>query len=61
MSDTIVAARRCHGMLRGRLTRIEREIADVEKKEELIDQDQCKIERLIKQIQDNDADFEQRH
>ena len=48
-------------MLRRRLTRIDREIVDLEKKEELIDQDQRKVERLIEQIKDNDADFEQRH
>ena len=48
-------------MVRGRLTRIEREIADLEKKEELLDQDERKVERLITQIKDNDAEFEQRH
>ena len=40
-------------MLRGRLTCIEHEIADLEKKEELIDQDQRKVERLIEQINGN--------
>ena len=62
MSDiTIVTARRRRGMLRGRLTRIEREVVNLEKKVYFMDEDQRKIERLIDQIKDNDTDFEQRH
>ena len=37
-------------MLRGRLTRIEREIADLEKKEELIDQDQRRLDSSWNQL-----------
>ena len=47
-------------MLRGPVTRFEREIDDLEKKEELNDQNQSKVQRLITQIKDNDAEFEQR-
>ena len=58
MSDiTIVTARRRRGMLRDRLARIEREIVNLEKKADLMDEDQRKIERLINQIKDNDTDF----
>ena len=48
-------------MLRGRLTRIERDIATLEGKEELTHQDRRKVERLLKQLKDNDSNFEQRH
>ena len=62
MSDiAIVTARRRRGMLRDCLTRIEREIVNLEKKVDLMDEDQRKIERLIDQIKNNDTDFEQRH
>ena len=47
--------------MRGRLTRIERDIAKLEVKEELAQQDQRKAERLKEQIKDNDPEFEQRH
>ena len=61
MSDNITSVRRRRGIIRGRLTRIERDIADLEHKEELADQDQRKVERLLEQIKDNDASFETRH
>ena len=60
MSDNILPARRRRGMQRGRLTLIERESVDLEEKAELVDQDQRMIERLIEQIMENEADFEQR-
>ena len=56
-----VSAKRCRGILCGHLTRIEQDIAKLEIKEELILQDQRKVERLLEQIKDNDTDFEQRH
>ena len=58
---TIASARRRRGILRGRLTRIERDIANLEEKEGLAHQDQRKVERLMEQIKENDAEFEQRH
>ena len=58
--NTIVSARRCRGILRGRLTRIEQDIANLEDKEELALQDRHKVERLLEQINDNDTNFEQR-
>ena len=61
MSDNIASARRRRGILRGRLTRIERDIAKLEAKEELAQQDQRKAERLMEQLKDNDTEFEQRH
>ena len=48
-------------MLRGRLTRIERDIATLEGKEELILQDRHKVEHLLDQLKENDSSFEQRH
>ena len=61
MSDNVVTVRKRRGKVRGRLTRIEREIVDLERKDELNDQDQCKVDRLITQIKDNDSEFKQRH
>ena len=58
---TIASARRRRGILRGRLTRIGRDIAKLEEKEELGHQDQRKVERLMEQVKENDAEFEQRH
>ena len=45
MSDNIANARRRRGILHGHLTRIERDIAKLELKEELTQQDHCKAER----------------
>ena len=59
--NTVVSARRRRGMLRGRLTRIERDIATLEGKEDLTHQDRRKVERLLEQLKDNDSNFEQRH
>ena len=59
--NTPVSARRRRGILCGRLTRIERDIANLEGKEELTLQDRRKVERLLEQLKDNDSNFEQRH
>ena len=56
-----MSVRRRRGIKRGRLTRIERDIASLERKEELAHQDQRKVERLLEQLKDNDANFETRH
>ena len=61
MSDNIASVRRRRGIIRGRLTRIERDIASLETKEELAHRDQRKVERLLEQLKDNDANFETRH
>ena len=55
---TIASASRRRGILRRRLTRIERDIANLEEKEGLAHQDQSKVERLMEQIKENDAEFE---
>ena len=49
--------------MRGCLTRIERDIARLESKEELVHQYQRKVERLLEQLKENslDANFETRH
>ena len=44
--------------MRRRLTRIERDTAKLEAKEELAQQDQRKDERLMEQIKNNDTEFE---
>ena len=61
MSETIVSARRRRGTLRGRLTRIERDIAALEAKETMSPEDRRKAKRLDEQLREIDRDFEQRH
>ena len=59
--NTVGSARRRRGILRGRLTRIERNIATLEDKTELTHQDGRKVEHLLDQLKENDSSFEQRH
>ena len=47
--------------MRGRLTRIERDIAVLEGKEELTPSDLRKVNRLMEQFKDIDRDYEQSH
>ena len=61
MASTIANARRRRGTVRGRLTRIERDITTLEDKEKLTPSDQRKIRRLKEQVKENDREFEQRH
>ena len=61
MSDTIASARRRRGTVRGRLTRIERDIEKLEEKETLSPSDRRKVKRLKDQVKENDREFEQRH
>ena len=58
---TILQARRRRDILSGRLTRIERDIAKLEEKEELAQQDRHKVERLTEQVKESDTEFEQCH
>ena len=58
---TITSARRRRGALRGRLTRIEKEIAKLEGKTTLGPSEQRKIKRLLEQVREDDKEFEQRH
>ena len=59
MSDNIVSARRRRGTLRGRLTRIERDINALEAKETLSPSDRGKAKRLDDELREIDRDFEQ--
>ena len=59
--NTVVSARRRRGILRGRLTCIERDIIILEGKAELTHRDRRMVERLLEQLKDNDSSFEQRH
>ena len=61
MADMITSPRRRCGMVRGRLTRIERDIIKLEDKEGLKLSDQRKVKRFIEQAKKHDHDFEQRH
>ena len=47
--------------MRGRLTRIEKDIAKVEGKETLGPSDKRKINRLLEQVKDDDKEFEECH
>ena len=58
---TVVSARRRRGIVRGRLTRIGKDIAVLEGQEELTFDDRRMVERLLEQLKDNDSTFEQRH
>ena len=57
----IASARRRRGVVRGRLTRIEKDIAKMEGKETLGPSDKRKIKRLLEQVKNNDKEFEERH
>ena len=59
--NTVVSARRRRGILRGRLTCIERDTVALEGKAELTHQDGRKVERLLDQLKENDSSFELRH
>ena len=61
MPETIASSRRRRGTVRGRLTRIERDIVKLEEKEALSPSDRRKVKRLKDQVKDNDREFEQRH
>ena len=61
MSDTIVGAKRRRGTVRGRLTRIERDVTTLEKKEGLTPADQRKVKRLKEQVKEYDREYEERH
>ena len=61
MSDTIIGAKRRRGTVRGRLTRIERDIATLETKEGLTPADQRKVKRLKEQVKETDREYEERH
>ena len=57
----IASARWRQGAVRGRLTRIEKDIAKMEGKETLGPSDKRKIKRLLEQVKDDDKEFEERH
>ena len=59
--NTVRSARRRRGILRRRLTRIERDITTLEGTEELTLDDRRMVEHLLEQFKDNDSTFEQRH
>ena len=59
--NMVVSARRHRGILRGRLTLIEKDITILEGKVELTHQDRWKVERILEQLKDNDSSFELRH
>ena len=61
MADTIANVRRRRGTVRGRLTRIERDISSLEDKETLTPSEQRKIKRLKDQVEEHDQEFEKRH
>ena len=61
MSDTIIGAKRRRGTVRGRLTRIERDITTLETKEGLTPVDQRKVKRLKEQVKETDREYEERH
>ena len=48
-------------MLRGRITRIERDIATFRRQGRTTLKDRRNVERLLEQLKDNDSSFEQRH
>ena len=58
---TAVNARRRRGIVRGRLTRIGKDIAILEGQEEFTPDDRRVVEHLLEQLKDNDSIFEQRH
>ena len=61
MADTIANVRRRRGTVRGRLTRIERDISSLEEKETLTPSERRKIKRLKDQVKEHDQEFERRH
>ena len=61
MTENIGSARRRRGLICRRLTRIERDLASLETKEDLVHLDQSKVERLLGQNKEIDANFEMRH
>ena len=61
MMENIESARRHRGIIRRRLTHIERNFTSLERKEELVHPDQWKVERLLGQVKEIDANFETRH
>ena len=58
---TIASARRRRDAVRGRLTRIERDITKLEGKTKLVPSDQMKIKRLLVLVKEDDREFKQRH
>ena len=61
MADTIANVRRRRGTVRGRLTRMERDISSLEEKETLTPSERRKIKRLKDQVKEHDQEFERRH
>ena len=61
MTVTIEATSRRRGTFRGRLTRIERDVADLESKEELAPFDLQKVNQLREQVKKIDRIYEERH
>ena len=61
MADTIASVRRRRGTVRGRLTRIERDISSLEEKETLTPSERKKIMRLKDQVKEHDQEFEKRN
>ena len=62
MSETTVrTARRLPGAVRARLTRVEKDIAKLEGKTELLLSDQRKIKRLMEKVKEDDKEFEEQH
>ena len=61
MADTIATVRRRRGTVRGRLTRIERDISSLEEKETLTPSERRKIMRLNDEVKEHDQEFEKRH
>ena len=61
MADTIANVRMRRGTVRGRLTRIERDISSLEGKETLTPSERRKIKRLKDQVKEHDQEFEKRN
>ena len=61
MADTIATVRRRRGTVRGRLTRIERDISSLEEKETPTPSQRKRIVRLNDQVKEHDQEFEKRH
>ena len=61
MADTIATVRRRRGTVRGRLTRIERDISSLEEKETITPSERKRIAHLKDQVKEHDQEFEKRH
>ena len=61
MTDTIANLRRQRVTVRGRLTRIERDISSLDDKEKLTPSDQRKVKCLKDRVKENDQDFKKLH